>query len=105
MLFYPEYYETLVSRLYNFDGEAVVPDRIVVITYKGNAVLEAKQFTDYQKAVEYVAGTPNTKIVSADPTISPVPLGKMDYNLVYSSGELVNNMPEVKVFGYTGVAD
>ena len=102
MLFYPEYYETLVSRLYNFDGKAVVPDRTVVITYKGDTVLEAKQFTDYQKAVEYVDNTPGTRIVSADPASSPVPLGKMDYELVYGSKELVNGMPEVKIFEYTG---
>jgi len=95
VLFYPAYYETLVSRLYNFNGEAVTPERTVVITYKDDTVLEAKQFTDYQKAREYVDSTPNTKIVSATPTISPIPLGKMDYELVYSN-------KEVKIFEYTG---
>jgi len=102
VLFYPAYYETLVSRLYSFNGEAVMPERTVVITYKGDAVLEAKQFTDYQKARDYVDSTPNTRIVSADPTVSPIPLEEMDYELVYGSGEKINNMPEVKIFGYTG---
>ncbi len=101
VLFYPEYYETLVSRLYNFNGEAVTPERTVVITYKDDTVLEAKQFTDYRKAIEYVANTPSTKIVSANPRTSPMPLEKMDYELVYGSEELVNRMPEVKVFEYT----
>jgi len=102
MLFYPEYYETLVSRLYNFNGEAVMPGRTVVITYKGDAVMEAKQFADYQKAREYVDSTPSTRIVSADPTISPIPLAEIGYELVYSSTEKVNNMSEVKIFEYTG---
>jgi len=103
MLFYPEYYETLVSRLYNFDGEAIVPGRVVVILYTDNNIItEAMQFTDYQKAVEYVASKPNTRIVSANPAINPVPLGKMDYKLVYSSREQVNGVPEVKIFEYVG---
>ena len=101
LLFYPEYYRTLVSRLYNFDGKAAVPDRTVVITYRGSDVLEAKQFADYGKAQEYVDNTPGTRIVSADPRISPVPLDRMeDYELVYGSGELINGIPEVKIFGY-----
>jgi len=103
VLFYPEYYETLVSRLYNFNGAVVVPERTVVITYEGNIVSKAKEFTDHVKAQDYVNSTPNTRIVSADPTISPVPLGKMDHELVYSSTERANNMPEVKIFEYTGV--
>ncbi len=102
MLFYPAYYETLVSRLYNFDGKAVAPDRTVVITYKGNDVLEAKEFKDYYKAQEYVDQTPNTRIVSADLRVSPIPLDGMDYELVYGSEELVNGMPDVKIFEYTG---
>jgi len=102
VLFYPAYYETLVSRLYNFNRGVVVPERTVVITYKGDAVLEAKQFTDYQKARDYVDSTPNTRIVSADPTVSPIPLDRVDYELVYGSGEMVNNMSEVKIFEYTG---
>lgn len=102
MLFYPEYYKTLVSRLYNSNGEAVVPERTVVITYKNDIVLEAKQFIDYWEAQEYVDNTPGTRIVSADPRISPVPLEEVDYGLVYESKELVNGMPEVKIFEYTG---
>ena len=101
LLFYPAYYGTLVSRLYNFDGKAVVPDRTVVITYRGSDVLEAKEFTDYRKAQEYVDNTPGTRIVSADPRISPVPLEAVDYELVYGSEELVNGMPEVKIFEHT----
>ena len=105
ILFYPAYYETLLSRLYNFNGEAVIPERTVVITYDSNTVLEAKEFADYQQAVEYVASTPNTRIVGTNPTISPVPLAKMDYELVYSSVEMVNNMPDVKIFEYKGATD
>lgn len=100
LLFYPEYYRTLVSRLYNFNGKAVEPKRTVVITYKGSDVLEAKEFKDYQKAQEYVDQTPNTRIVSADPRISPIPLDGMDYELVYGSEELVNGLAEVRIFEY-----
>jgi len=102
VLFYPAYYETLVARLYNFNGEAVVPERTVIIAYKGDTVMEAKQFADYWKARGYVDSTPDTRIVSADPTISPIPLEKMDYDMVYGSAAKVNDMPEVKVFEYTG---
>lgn len=102
LLFYPEYYKTFVSRLYNFNGEVVIPSRTVVITYKDDTVLEAKEFADYQKAVKYTDSTPGTRIVSADPTISPVPLAGMDYELVYSSKELVNDKPDVKIFEYGG---
>jgi len=77
----------------------------VVITYKDGTILEAKWFTDYQKARDYVDSTPNTRIVSADPTVSPIPLDEMDYELVYSSTEKVNNTPEVKIFEYTGASD
>jgi len=100
LLFYPAYYRTLVSRLYNFNGEVVVPERTVVITYRGSDVLEAKEFRDYEKAREYVDRNPNTRIVSADPRISPVPLEKMDYELVYGSEEMVNGLAEVKIFEY-----
>ncbi len=101
LLFYPAYYRTLVSRLYNFDGKAVVPDRTVVITYRGSDVLEAREYADYREAQEYVDLTPGTRIVSADPRISAVPLEKMDYELVYGSEELVNGIPEIKIFEYT----
>jgi dolichyl-diphosphooligosaccharide--protein glycosyltransferase len=95
VLFYPEYYKTLVSRLYNFNGEAVVPERTIVITYKDDIVLEAKEFADYYRAQEYVDQTPNTRIVSADPTASPIPLGKINYKLAHQTGD-------VKVFEYAG---
>jgi dolichyl-diphosphooligosaccharide--protein glycosyltransferase len=95
VLFYPEYYETLVSRLYNFNGEAVIPERTVVITARDNIVLDAKEFADYQKAQEYVDLNPNTRIVSADPAVSPVPLEKVNYELVYE-------YDEIKIFEYTG---
>ena len=98
VLFYPAYYETLVSRLYNFNGESVVPEQVVVINYTGNTVLGAKEFTDYQEAQEYVDQTPNTRIVSTDSAISPVLLVKLDYELVYSNGE-------VKIFGYIGASE
>ena len=104
MLFYPEYYKTLVSRLYNFDGEAVVPDRVVVITFTDdNVVTEAKQFPSYQDAQGYIssAGVDNIRIVGPNPAISPVILDKVEgYELVYGSAEVVNGMPEVKIFEY-----
>ena len=74
----------------------------MVITYKGSDVLEAKEFADYGKAQEYVDSTSSTRIVSADPRVSPVPLGKLDYELVYGSEEMVNGLAEVKIFEYTG---
>ncbi|GAF71258.1 unnamed protein product, partial [marine sediment metagenome] len=117
-LYYPEYYRSLSTRLYNFDGKAVTPDTSVVISYqerldsKGEVVKEitsAESFPSYEAAEAFISRQESTnyRIVSSHPFVSPVPLGAVEhYNLIHSSssGPLlpeVGFIPEVKIFEYT----
>ena len=101
---YTDYYDTLAVRLYNFDGEATASEHPVVITFTDDKVLTAgTQHTSYQEALEYIDSldTPNARIVGINPFASPVPLDKVDdYELVYSSEDKMNGIPEVKIFEY-----
>jgi len=118
ILFYPEYYRSLVVRLYNFDGKQVVPSSSIVVSYEQKITREgqsyreitgAKTFSSYEEAEAYVSSqkSGNYKIVSSDPFASPVPLEALEhYKMVYSSkgtklqpsGGIVS---EVKIFEYT----
>ncbi|MBI2288638.1 MAG: oligosaccharyl transferase, archaeosortase A system-associated, partial [Chloroflexi bacterium] len=118
-LFYPEYYYSLATRLYNFNGQAVTPKNSLVISYrestdqKGNhykVITSTEQFDSYQKAEDYLLSqkSGNYKIVGYHPFISPVPLEALqNYRLIYSSSQLVElknvvTVPEVKIFEYIG---
>jgi dolichyl-phosphooligosaccharide-protein glycotransferase len=116
LLFYPEYYRTLVVRLYYFDGSKVIPNNVNVISYQDKVsqdgqpykqITSVKSFADYQEAQTYIASqkSGNYRIVSPDPYSTPVPLPAVDrYNLVYSSkGTIITAgkiSPEVKIFEY-----
>jgi len=101
MLYHPEYYRSMCSRLYNFGGEAVVPyNSTVVISYEEVKFLRTtikqitgnETFATYEEALEYLGSqnTTNYEIVGEDPSISPVPLEKLEhYNLVYQSDPVV----------------
>ncbi|MBN2462487.1 MAG: hypothetical protein JXB43_02680, partial [Dehalococcoidia bacterium] len=115
LLFYPDYYRTLVVRLYNFDGKQIVPRSSTVIFYEEKLtredqpykeIKEVKSFPSYDEAAAYIESqeSDNYRIVSPDPLASPVPLQALEhYKLIYSSngsklmpsGVLV---PEVKIF-------
>ncbi len=117
ILFYPEYYRSMVVRLYNFDGKRVVPRSSAVISYEERLsregqpykeITSVKSFPDYEQAEAYVAGqkSGNYRIVGSDPFASPVSLQALEhYKLVYSSksskmmpsGGLIS---EVKIFEY-----
>jgi len=94
-LFYPQYFQTLLVRLYSFNGQAVTPTTSTVITYavKQNGattykeITDVHKFTNYADAQAYVTAHPqNTKIVSTSPFDSPVPLTALQhYKLVYTS--------------------
>ena len=116
-LFHPEYYRSLSTRLYNFDGKAVTPDSSVVISYqerlirKGEVFKEitsVESFPSYEVAEAYRLRqeSANYRIVSSSPFISPVPLEAVEhYKLIHSSssGPLlpeVGFIPEVKIFEY-----
>lgn len=110
-LFYPSYYNSTVVRLYNFDGQAVVPSEnaTIVISFRERISREGlpykeitswTPFSSYEEARDFISGHPseNYRIISMDPFNSPVPLEKMEhYQLVYSSG----GQTPVKVFEYT----
>lgn len=117
-LFYPEYYRSLASRLYNFDGKSVTPDSSIVISYAEKVgpdgepykeITNARSFPSYEEARAYVSSKQSGKyrIVGDCPFISPVPLEALeDYKLVYKSGTLhsdprVGAIPQVKVFEFT----
>ena len=114
----PEYYQSLVVRLFNFNAEEVTEVLPVVLTYvektdpDGNVYREAtsfQQFDNYEDAVKYMESqeSGNHVIVGISPFISPVQLAKIDgFNIVYSSSQLVeeeniDEVSEVKIFEYS----
>jgi asparagine N-glycosylation enzyme membrane subunit Stt3 len=118
-LFYPEYYQTLLVRLYFFEGKAVTPEVTTVINFvekqtsDGQTFKEitgVKQLASYREAQAFIesANEGNYRIVSTDPFSSPVPLAPLEhYRLVYRSeassspGNSKNPTP-VKAFIYLG---
>jgi dolichyl-diphosphooligosaccharide--protein glycosyltransferase len=118
-LFHPEYYYSMVVRLYNFDGQAVTPKQPIVISYEEKVVSEgesiklitsAEQFSSYEEATAYISSqeSGNYRLVGDNPFISPVPLEELKhYKLIYSSDGSVNqpgvgDIPSVKIFEYIG---
>jgi len=116
-LFHPEYYQSLAARLYNFDGKAVTPEQVAVISYEEKpfqeggvvkVVNEIKMFPSYEEAQSYIAEQESgqLQIVGDSPFLSPVPLEALkNYKLIYSSPEStffpgVGNVPTVKIFEY-----
>lgn len=112
-----DYYRSLSSRLYNFDGKAVKPEKTLVIAYELRTtvdgleyreLLSEEEFISYEEAEAYIASqkSGNYRIVGTDPLLSPVPLEELkQYKLVYSSEETVASnqgaIPAVKVFEFT----
>ena len=116
-LYYPDYYRSVCSRLYNFGGEAVVPhNSTMVISYKETTVLgmhfkeilSAQTFATYEEAQEYLESqtASNYRIVGESPFISPVPLEELEhYKLIHRSdpavvGEYEEPISYVKIFEY-----
>lgn len=119
LLFYPEYYRSLVIRLYNFDGKDIIEDGPVVISYQEKATPDGKQyrqitsiqsFGSYTEAQNYISSqkSNNYRIVSDNPYTSPISIPAVEhYKLIYSSkrcilGQGTEIVPEVKIFEYTG---
>lgn len=117
ILFYPEYYRSMVARLYNFDGKQVIPESTLVISYQERVsqegiiyreITDSKYFPSYEEAEAYVSSqeSGSYRIVGNSPFISPVPLEALEhYKLVYSSPSSVTqagvgSIPEVKIFEY-----
>ena len=117
ILLYPEYYRSLCVRLYNFEGEEIVPNSCNVISYQEKvapngkiykAITDSQTFPTYEEAVKYISEqkSGNYKIVGKDPFVSPVALEKLEhYRLIYSSEAglvkpSVGKVSEVKIFEY-----
>jgi dolichyl-diphosphooligosaccharide--protein glycosyltransferase len=118
LLFYPEYYRSLIVRLYNFDGGRVIARSSFVISYEEKVnpdgqfyrqITDAKSFGSYEDAQAYITSqkSGNYKVVSPNPYVSPVTLLALNhYKLIYSSKGSVTDpgigaVPEVKIFEYT----
>ncbi|MFC2020555.1 oligosaccharyl transferase, archaeosortase A system-associated [Chloroflexota bacterium] len=96
-LYYPEYYRSLAVRLYSFDGEAVIPEFIEVISYQENldaggnpvkVINGLQQFDTYEEAEAFVSSqdSDNYRIVGVNPFVSPVPLEAIEhYRPIHSS--------------------
>jgi asparagine N-glycosylation enzyme membrane subunit Stt3 len=115
--FHPEYYNSLAVRLYNFDGQALEPDKTTVISYEDRIsdgepykyITSIQTFSNYKAATEFIdnQSSGNYRIVGTDPFESPIPLKALkQYQLVYSSEEEKiysgGLIPRVKVFEYLG---
>ena len=93
IIYYPEYYQTMCSRLYNFGGKEVIPsDSTIVISYiqrDGYKEIESsRKFQTYEAAVKDLKSqtSGNYLIVGNDPFESPVPLEKLEhYHMVHHS--------------------
>ena len=111
-LFYPEYYRSLATRLYYFDGKEVTPQDTTVISYQEKVSRDGKpykeitsweSFPNYEAATVYVSSqkSGNYRIAGKDPFVSPVPLEALtNYKLIYSSDDEVGLFPTVKIFEY-----
>jgi dolichyl-diphosphooligosaccharide--protein glycosyltransferase len=115
-VFYPEYYRSLSTRLYNFDGKAVIPESTTVISYQEKVsddgtpyreIVNWESFPSYEEAAAYISKqkSGNYRIASRDEFASPLPLEALkNYRLIYSSddGETqsVGLVPSVKIFEY-----
>ncbi|MDH5695326.1 MAG: oligosaccharyl transferase, archaeosortase A system-associated [Dehalococcoidia bacterium] len=117
ILFYPEYYRSLVIRLYNFDGSQVTPQSSMVISYQGKIsregktykeITSAQSFPSYEEAEAYISSqqSDNYRVVGTHPFISPVPLAALEhYKLIHSSDSRITQpgvgaISEVKIFEY-----
>jgi oligosaccharyl transferase (archaeosortase A-associated) len=119
-VFYPEYFESVLVRLYNFDGKAVTTIEPTVITFiekigqdgkPFKQITGAQKFNTYKEAMAFIAeaGPANHRLVSMSPFTSPVALSRiLNYRLVFSSKETNNTVvpgmaiPQVKIYQYLG---
>ena len=116
MFYYSEYYQSMNSRLYNFDGEAVVPhNSTLVISYEEKSTFligkykettSTQTFATYEEALEYLEGQTslNYRIVGEDPFISPVPLEELEhYQLVHQSDPEILTRKKVEPISYVKI--
>ncbi len=115
LVFYPDYYRTMVVRLFNFDGRAVTPASTTVMSWQERRlpdgqqfreITELKKFRSYTEAEVYIKDRAqgNYSVIGTDPLVSPVPLEALDgYSLAYQSKETgsvgsATQLPAIKIF-------
>ncbi|MDD5312473.1 MAG: oligosaccharyl transferase, archaeosortase A system-associated [Dehalococcoidia bacterium] len=116
LFFYPDYYRTMAVRLFNFNGEEVVPAATMVVDYsigtdksgkRYKVINEIKKFDYYSEAMDFIEQHQgNYRIIGTDPGNSPVPLEKLShYELVYGSSQQAEvgtvTTAGIKIFEYT----
>jgi oligosaccharyl transferase (archaeosortase A-associated) len=109
LFYYPEYYNSMCSRLYNFGGQAVGSDRAetLVITFEYRWITDPQtgnryqikvvtgefvygELLTYEEAKAYEEAHPNEKIVGTSPWISCISLEPLEqYELLYKSPSTV----------------
>ena len=117
VLYYPEYYQTMLVRLFNFSGDAFVPETYNVIEYSDTGGLQEaprlitalETFDTYEEAASYLenADSERVRLVSVDPLESCVEIEALqDYTVVFESNSRAplggRQVPEVKVFEFLG---
>jgi dolichyl-diphosphooligosaccharide--protein glycosyltransferase len=116
LVFYPEFYRTTVIRLYNFDGQQVLPPSTMVMAWQEQRLPDGqkfkeisgfKKFNTYAEAAAFIPGQKggNYRIIGTDPLSSPVPLEALaGYKLVYQSSQKASAgsspLPMIKIFEY-----
>lgn len=90
-VYYPDYYRSMMARMYLFDGKAVEPlSSTWVLAWKEDVgptglayrrITSQRQFSSYQEAMAYVAARPQQRLVlgGLDPARSCVPLEALDH--------------------------
>jgi oligosaccharyl transferase (archaeosortase A-associated) len=120
MLYYPEYYQSMCSRLYLFGGQEWVPQQVVAIswverqltstdgsTFTAKVISDQQPFTSYNSAKAFIDTHPSYRIVSSSLLASPVPLEKLEhYQLIHQSPTTVvtqqtGNISQVEIFQYS----
>jgi dolichyl-diphosphooligosaccharide--protein glycosyltransferase len=113
--YYPAYYRSMCSRLYNFEGKEVVPQNstwVISYTEETKIISFAQLFPTYEEAKAFMDNqnqtSPNYRIVGTHPFISPVPLeGLKNYELIHQSDSTVapfedgRRISYVEIFEYT----
>lgn len=113
LLYYPSYYNQLMTRLYNFNISPVVASGCPVFKYEDHngylEIIDIKDMPDYNAAIQYINQQPRETyskyvIAGTNPFNSPMNLGEIDgFKLVFYSNSAIQAgkdliVPEVKIF-------
>jgi dolichyl-diphosphooligosaccharide--protein glycosyltransferase len=107
MLYYPEYYQSMCSRLYLYAGEEWVPQQVVAIswterqltstdgsTFTAKVISDQQTFSSYNAAKAFIDTHSGYRIVGTNQLVSPVPLEKLEhYKLTHQSPTTVATQP------------